>query len=220
MKRGFVTALAAVCIGASMLTSCVSTKGSFSSGSSSASAASSAQSSTASNVLGSLLDGLIGNAVPVTEKSIVGTWAYQSPEVRFESEDFLSKAGGEVAAASIETKLAEVYSKIGMTPGNGGFIFNEDKTCTVSLGDRGIKGTYTLNTDTHELQIQAGLLKLNGKVYFGAGTLAIIFDADKILTVAQGLSALSGNSSGTIATISGALSKYNGLMLGFNLKKN
>lgn len=220
MKREISAVMAALCIIASMLASCVSTKGSFSSASSSASSASASQSSTAGNLLGSLIGGLIGNAVPVTEKSIVGTWAYQSPEVRFESEDFLSKAGGEVAAASIETKLSEIYAKIGMTPGKGGFIFNEDKTCTVSLGDRGIKGTYTLNTDTRELKIQAGLLKLNGKVYFGAGTLVIIFDADKILTVAQGLSALSGKSSGTIATISGALSKYNGLMLGFNLKKN
>lgn len=218
MKRKFVAVMAALTITASMVASCVSTKGAFSSGSSTASA-DSPQTGTAGNVLGSLLGGLIGNAVPVTEKSIVGTWTYQSPEVRFESEDFLSKAGGEVAAATIEQKLSDIYSKVGITPGNGGFIFNEDKTCTVSLGGRGINGTYSVNPDTHELKIQAGLLKLNAKVYFGAGNLAIIFDADKLLAVAQGLSAIAGKTSGKLAILSGALTKYKGLMLGMNLTK-
>ncbi len=221
MKRKFVTVMAAISITASMVASCVSTKGAFSS--SPSVATSSPQTSTAGNVLGSLLGGLIGNAVPVTEKSIVGTWTYQSPEVRFESEDFLSKAGGEVAAATIENKLSEIYSKVGITPGNGGFTFNEDKTCTVSLGERSINGTYTVNPETHELKIKAGLIKLNAKVYFGAGNLAIIFEADKLLAFAQGLSAVAGKvgkNNGTIGLLSGALTKYKGLMLGMNLTKD
>lgn len=224
MKRNVLSVAAAVCISALALSSCSSlSPNPLATGSSAAATASSGSgSSTAGNVLGSLLGGLIGNAVPVTEKSIVGTWIYKSPEVRFESENLLSKAGGEVAAASIEEKLVNIYSMIGIKAGESGFIFNEDKTCTIALGATSINGTYTLDVKTHEINIKSntGLIKLKGQAYFGLGTLSIIFDADKLLSVAQGVAAFTGKGGGTLGSLSGVLSSYKGLMLGMELQKN
>lgn len=224
MKRNVLSVAAAVCISALALSSCSSlSPNPLATGSSAAATASSGSgSSTAGNVLGSLLGGLIGNAVPVTEKSIVGTWIYKSPEVRFESENLLSKAGGEVAAASIEEKLVSIYSMIGIKAGESGFIFNEDKTCTIALGATSINGTYTLDVKTHEINIKSntGLIKLKGQAYFGLGTLSIIFDADKLLSVAQGVAAFTGKGGGTLGSLSGVLSSYKGLMLGMELQKN
>ncbi len=226
MKRNVLSIAAAVCLSAVALSSCSSlSPNPLATGSSSAPAASSGSgsgSSTAGNVLGSLLGGLIGNAVPVTEKSIVGTWVYKSPEVRFESENLLSKAGGEVAAASIEEKLVNIYSMIGIKAGESGFIFNEDKTCTIALGATSINGTYTLDVKSHEINIKSntGLIKLKGQAYFGLGTLSIIFDADKLLSIAQGVAAFTGKGGGTLGTLSGVLGSYKGLMLGMELQKN
>lgn len=224
MKRNVLSVAAAVCISALALSSCSSlSPNPLATGSSAAATASSGSgSSTAGNVLGSLLGGLIGNAVPVTEKSIVGTWIYKSPEVRFESENLLSKAGGEVAAASIEEKLVSIYSMIGIKAGESGFIFNEDKTCTIALGATSINGTYTLDVKTHEINIKSntGLIKLKGQAYFGLGTLSIIFDADKLLSIAQGVAAFTGKGGGTLGSLSGVLSSYKGLMLGMELQKN
>lgn len=224
MKRNFLSLIGAVCVFALALSSCSSMSSNPLAGGSSSAPASSAGSgsSTAGNVLGSLLGGLIGNAVPVTEKSIVGTWIYKSPEVRFESENLLTQAGGEVAAASIEAKLADLYSKIGIKAGESGFIFNEDKTCTIALGATSINGTYTLDVKSHEINIKSstGLIKLKGKAYFGLNSLSIIFDADKLLSVAQGIASFTGKGGGALGTVSGLLGSYKGLMLGMELQKN
>lgn len=223
MNRNFLLVLVAVCVSALAISSCSSVAPNpLASGSSAAPAASSGTgSSTAGNVLGSLIGGLIGNAIPVTENSIVGTWVYKSPEVRFESENLLSKAGGEVAAASIEEKLVNIYSMIGIKAGESGFIFNEDKTCTIALGSTSINGTYTLDVKNHEINIKSntGLIKLKGQAYFGLGTLSIIFDADKLLSIAQAIASFTGKGGGTLGTVSGVLGSYKGLMLGMELQK-
>lgn len=217
--------MAAGCISALALSSCGSmSTNPLAGGASSAPVSSSSQgsgSSTAGNVLGSLLGGLIGNAIPVTEKSIVGTWVYKSPEVRFESENLLSKAGGEVAAATIEEKLVGLYSMIGIKAGESGFIFNEDKTCTIALGATSINGTYSLNVNTHEIEIKSntGLIKLKGQAYFGLGTLSIIFDADKLLSITQAIASFTGKGGGTLGSVAGVLGSYKGLMLGMELQK-
>ena len=54
------------------------------------------------DILNSLLGGLLTKTL--TEESLYGTWVYQSPEVRFESENLLAKAGGEVVAHGLNAK--------------------------------------------------------------------------------------------------------------------
>lgn len=181
----------------------------------------SGQSSGLGNLLGNLIGDVVSNAVPLTEEAIQGTWTYDSPECRFDSENALSKAGGAVAASTIETKLAEIYSKIGIKKGACSFTFNEDKTCVITIGKKKINGKWTLNTETRELDIRSntGLIKLNAKAYYNVKELKLLFDADKILTVVRALSAITGKFSTALGTLSSALDSYDGLQLGMNLTK-
>lgn len=221
MKKSLIAIAAIICGSLLTLNSCMTSRTASNTAASTGSSASSSQSSTAGNILGSLLGSLIGNAVPVNEKNIAGTWVYSAPEVRFESEDFLSKAGGEVAAASIEKKLSDLYSKVGITPGSCTYVFNADKTCSVTIGGKAINGTFTVDSANNAIEIKSntGLIKLKGKVFFGLNSLIILFDADKILSIVQTVAAFTGDNNSTLGTLAGALNQYQGLMLGMNLQK-
>lgn len=172
-------------------------------------------------MLGSLLSGLIGQAVPMTQKTIIGTWNYQSPDVRFQSDNALAKAGGALAASTAESKVAELYNMIGIRKGNCYYTFNEDGTCKIKLGSIPLNGTYTFDPDKRELKIKAGLgmVSMTAKVYYDMSQLTLLFDADKLLSMAQTVGNFTGKGSSTLSAISGVLNSYDGLMLGMNLKK-
>lgn len=173
------------------------------------------------SLLGSLLSGLIGNNTTVTPENIAGTWKYSSPDCRFTSENALSQAGGAVAANEVESKLANVYAKVGITPTNCSFTFNKDNTCQMVLGGRTINGTYTLDTENRQINIRSttGLISMNAKIYYSYSTLTLLFDANKLLSMVQMVAAFTGQGSSTIATLSSLLSQYDGMMIGMNLTK-
>lgn len=189
--------------------------------SSSSSTTSSSSTSGSQSLLGSLLSGLIGNSTTITKEKIIGTWNYSSPECRFTSESALAQAGGAVAANTVEQKLAEIYPKIGITTGKTSFTFNEDNTCVMVFGGKSISGTYTINSETREIAIKSttGLIKLNAQAFYSYTTLSLLFDADKLLTLAKMLSAFTGQGSSTMSAINAILENYEGLMIGMNLQK-
>lgn len=193
------------------------------SGSSSSKSTTTSQSSSKNSqgLLGGLLSSLVGNAVPLSQKSILGTWVYSTPDCRFTSENALAQAGGEVAAATVEEKLADMYAKVGISNTTFAIQFNEDNTCAMQLGSRTISGKYTLNTETRALTITSstGLIKLNATVYYSLGQLTILFDANKLLSTVKMLSAITGKGSSTIAAASSILDNYQGMMIGMNLTK-
>lgn len=174
------------------------------------------------SLLGSLLSSLIGNNTTVTVENITGTWNYSSPECRFSSENALAQAGGAVAASTVEEKLSTIYSNINIKPGNTSFTFNDDNTCVMVLGGKTINGTYTLDSETRELNIKSktGLLKLNTTVYYSYSSIALLFDADKLLSIVKTLSAFTGKGSSTLSTVSSVLDNYSGMKIGMNLTKN
>ena len=104
MKKSILTA--AILAASLSLSSCGTTGaaalGSILSGTTGTTGTTEAGTTDAGSVLGSagatILNSLLGSILSstLTEQSIVGTWTYQQPEVRFESENLLAKAGGEV----------------------------------------------------------------------------------------------------------------------------
>lgn len=204
------TLLAAACVSALLCTSCNTLSNMATAGSDGS-----------QSLLESLITGVVGNVVPINETSLAGTWKYSSPEVRFESESALAQAGGAVAANTIESKLAEVYSKVGIKSGACSFTFNADKTCSITLGSQTINGTYTINSSTHELNITSntGLIKLSGTAYLSVNTLTLLFDADKLMKIMQTVATVTGGASSTISTLSTMLNNYDGALIGMNLKK-
>ena len=62
--------------------------------------------------LKSILSGVanaVANKVTGESASLTGTWAYVGPDCKFESDNLLAKAGGEVAAKQVEDKMSRLY---------------------------------------------------------------------------------------------------------------
>ena len=67
---------------------------------------------------------------------ITGTWKFSGTAVELESKDFLKKAAAKLAVETIEKKLDETITKIGVAPGLFSFTFNADKTFSIGFKKR------------------------------------------------------------------------------------
>ena len=174
-----------------------------------------------SAILNSLLGSILSTTL--TEKSIVGTWTYRQPEVRFESENVLAKAGGEVTAANIEKKLDGYLTKVGITKGVTSFTFKEDKTFTIMSGNKTISsGTYKFDTSAKTLTMQGniGLMNQTCTVGMDGTNLCLLYDADKLLNLMNTAGSILGNANATIGSITNILGQnYKGMKIGFQLAK-
>lgn len=177
--------------------------------------------SAGTSILGDLIGGLLSKTI--TEKTFVGTWTYQTPEVRFESENLLAKAGGSVMASSIEQKLNSYLSKVGITKGVTTFTFKDDKSYTIQTKGRVISsGTYTYDRNTQTLKIQGTFGLLNQECFVGMdGTnLCLLYEADKLLTVLNSAASILGQANSTLGSVASVFgNNYNGMKVGFSLSK-
>ena len=174
-----------------------------------------------SSILGNLLGSILSNTL--TEQSFVGTWTYQAPQVRFESENLLAKAGGAVVAGSIEQKLDSYLTKIGITKGVTSFTFKEDKTFLIVTNSKTVaSGTYTYDRSSKVLNLTStlGLMSQNCIVGMDGTNLCLLYDADKLLTIMNTVGATLGKTNSTLGNISGILGQnYTGMKVGFSLSK-
>nr|WP_302832001.1 DUF4923 family protein [uncultured Bacteroides sp.] len=153
-----------------------------------------------------------------TSIDMTGTWTYSGSAIEFESGNMLNKAGGAVAAGVAEKKLDEQLSKVGIKSGQMTYTFNADSTFSAKLGTRDLKGTYSYDASTKQVKMKfAKLLPLNAKVNCTSTSMDLLFNSDKLLKLITTLSGKSNNS--TLKTISSLAGSYDGMMLGFSLKK-
>ena len=172
-------------------------------------------SSIGSNALGGLLDLVVGS-VKLSQTDIIGTWSYVEPACAFTSENLLAKAGGSVAAKTVNEKLLPVYKSLHISSGNTQLTFNENGQFTGKIGGFPMSGTYTFDAAN-------GLVKMKSLTTFTAHLtrsthgMNFTFESKKILTLLQTVSALSGNTS--LSTIGDISKQFSGVRLGFALKK-
>ena len=172
-------------------------------------------SSIGSNALGGLLDLVVGS-VKLSQADIIGTWSYVEPACAFTSENLLAKAGGSVAAKTVNEKLLPVYKSLHNTSGNTRLTFNENGQFTGKIGGFPMSGTYTFDATN-------GLVKMKSLTTFTAHLtrstqgMNFTFESKKILTLLQTVSALSGNT--TLSTIGDISKQFSGVRLGFAMKK-
>lgn len=190
---------------------------------------SSSSASSGSSVLGSILGAAtsgetIGNVLgsvlgidKLSQKNLVGTWHYKGPGCAFTSNNALAKAGGEVAATQIKEKLATQYSKLGFTSSNTYITFNEDGTFAAKIDGKSISGKYTYDESTAQLQLQSLLLNFTAYAKRNTDGIAVLFESKKILTLIQTLASMS--SSETVGAIGSISKNYDGVRIGFDLKK-
>lgn len=172
------------------------------------------------NTIRNLLSTFIGNT-PITEEALYGNWTYQGVEVAFESENLLAKAGGAVAAGTVEQKIDEQLQKYGIKPGSVKFTFSKDHTFTANLGGKNVSGTYTFDPASRQLTLTAafGLFNQSCTVGNTVEGISLLFPADKLLALATTAGTLLGQSNSTIGTLSQLLQNYKGMQIGLSLKK-
>ena len=172
-------------------------------------------SSIGSNALGGLLDLVVGS-VKLSQADIIGTWSYVEPACAFTSENLLAKAGGSVAAKTVNEKLLPVYKSLHISSGNTQLTFRENGQFTGKIGGFPMSGTYTFDAAN-------GLVKMKSLTTFTAHLtrstqgMNFTFESKKILTMLQTVSALSGNTS--LSTIGDISKQFNGVRLGFAMRK-
>lgn len=153
-----------------------------------------------------------------TSSSIIGTWKYVGPQCQFESENLLAKAGGEVAAKEVEEKMQTVYDRIGMSGCE--YTFNEDGTYSYTLKKRTMSGTYTFNDKEKTITMKGKLgVKTVAHVTVTGNDMSLVFNADKLMSVLKTITGTDSKVNSTAATINSVAGSYDGLMLGFDLKK-
>ena len=149
---------------------------------------------------------------------MTGTWRYTGSAIEFESENLLKKAGGTVAASAAEQKQDEQLAKVGIKEGQLSFTFNADSTFVSTLGKRKLNGTYSYDAGTQMLHLRyMKLIPMNAKVNYTTQQMDLLFEADKLLKLITFLS--SKSSSATLKAISSLADSYDGMMLGYELKR-
>ncbi len=168
-----------------------------------------------SGLLGNVLSNLL--STKTSESSLVGTWTYSGPKVVFESENVLAKLGGAVASNKVESTLSKYLKKMGMTAGKSTLKLNSDKTCVFTTNGKSVNGTYTYDSNTSKLTITGalGISSHTCTATISGNELHMLFDADKLINIASGLS----SGLGTTSTLSTLLQSYNGLKLGWTMTK-
>lgn len=176
------------------------------------------------SVLGGILSGggaveaiasIIG-ATKMTQQSLQGNWKYSGPGCAFTSEKMLAKAGGEMVAAQIKQKMLPTYQTLGLSAANTYAQFNSDNTFTASFGGTPLSGTYTFDPTTSKVVMKSMLFNINCYAKKNVQGIALLFEASKLLTILQTVSALSGNA--TLGTIGDLSKNYDGVRLGFDFK--
>lgn len=171
------------------------------------------------------LAGALLSSDKISIESLHGSWAYKAPAVTFKSDNLLKKAGGAAVSETIEGKLASYYSKLGFTRMT--LVVNEDNTFEMKIKKMTLKGTITEVTDKNSKANFVFSFKAAGKVSIGKldtyvqksalGTLSIMFDVSKLISLVEKASTLTNLSSAK--TLSSALSSYDGMCAGFEMSK-
>lgn len=173
----------------------------------------------AASALGSVLTNLLGGSSAVTASDLQGTWTYRKADCVFETQNLLLKAGGEMAAAKIESQLESQLGKVGITPGACTFTFNSDGTYVATIGQYNLTGNYTLNTKSNTLTMTylAGIGRISPKVVKTGASISLLFEGDKLLSMVQKVGKLTSNS--TVNSLSSLINSYDGMLVGMQLSK-
>ena len=169
------------------------------------------------SVLSDVVKNVVGDKT-TTASSIIGTWTYAGPECQFESDNLLAKAGGEVAAKEVEEKIQKVYEKVGMDGCQ--YTFNEDGSYSCTVKGKTSSGTYTFDSDAKTVTMKSKLgIKTVAYVTVTGDSMSLVFKADKLMSVLKTITSAASSVNSTASTISSIADSYDGLRLGFELKK-
>lgn len=156
-------------------------------------------------------------------ENLTGTWTYVKLAVQLEGDNALKNIAGSVATSELENRLKDYCAKAGIIEGVFNYQFNQDNSFSSQLKGKSLKGKYTINEENKTVELVYGSLgkvKLNtltAHVVISGNELKLLFDADKLLKFVSTVATVSNNSS--LQALSKVANQYNGMKLGFDLKK-
>lgn len=182
-------------------------------------AGSSSDGSSTASTIGNILGNLIGND-DIQLNQLEGEWKYDSPAVGFQSEDILKQVGGSVASSTIESELQTYYKKAGFNKLNitidseANFSMKTKYATLKGTIEKGDGGILIFNFNAFKT-IPIGSLKAYAKL--SGSTLSLTFDIQKLINLIKTVSKYSNSTS--IKTIISLVDSYDGITMGFKLKK-
>ena len=153
----------------------------------------------------------------VKAQDLTATWKYSGPGCAFTSENLLAKAGGEVAAVQIEEKIKPYFQQVGLSASNTFITFNEDGTFSSKIAGTPFSGNYTFDDATQKITMKGLLLSINCYAKKETNGISILFEAKKLLTILQTMSAMSGSKD--LQTLGDLSKNYDGVRIGFDMKR-
>ena len=154
-----------------------------------------------------------------TQASLIGTWDYVGPDCQLKGDDILKNIGGETAGEEVEKKMAPIYEKAGLNTIQ--YTFYEDKTCSYTIKGKKVEGTYEFDAEAKTVTIKAGKLgiKTTAHIVTLGSNMSFVYDADKILSVVKTITGAASGLNASASTVNKLLEQFNGMMVGFELKK-
>lgn len=153
----------------------------------------------------------------VRPQELIGTWSYSSPGCAFMSENLLAKAGGEMAAVQIEQKLLPYYQQVGISANNTVISFKEDGSFTARIGGVPLTGQFTFDEVNQKINLKTLLFSTSCYTKKELSGISILFEANKLLTILQMASALSGSKD--LQAIGEISKNYDGVRIGFDMRR-
>ncbi len=179
-------------------------------------AATGAQAQSIKDIFSGVVNAVTGNKVSAS--SLVGTWKYSAPACEFESDNLLAKAGGAAASKKVTSKLTSIYTKVGMQ--NVSYTFKEDGTYTSTLKGHTTSGTYTLDESNKTLTLKTSAgVSLKTYVSVSSSEMSMLFESGKLMDGLKTISSLASKVNTTASLLSTLMNSYDGMRLGFKLKK-
>lgn len=170
------------------------------------------------DILSGVVTEVVGDKA-TTATSIVGTWEYVGPDCQLKGDDLLKNIGGQAAGEELEKKLEDIYQKAGLNTIQ--YTFNEDKTCSYTVKGKKVEGTYEFDAEAKTVTIKAGKLgvKTTAHIVTLGSNMSFVFEADKLLSVVKTITGVASKFNTSAAAINELASQFDGMMLGFELKK-
>lgn len=176
----------------------------------------------AGETIGNLVEGVFSKS-DLKVSDLTGNWKSSGPAVSFKGDNFLKKAGGAAAAATIETKLKPYYTKYGLDGAT--LVIKSDATFELSVKKLKLTGTIEPATGD-EKGVFIFNFKAIGKISLGKITtyvqktlqkMDVMFDATKLMKIIEAVAKYSNIS--IAQTLSSLLSQYDGICVGFSMTK-
>ena len=153
-----------------------------------------------------------------TETSLIGTWNYVGPDCQFKGDDLLKNIGGDAAGVEVEKKMEPIFEKTGLNTIQ--YTFNEDKTCSYTIKGKKINGTYEFDPEAKTVTIKGRMgIKVTAHIVTLGSNMSFVFAADKLFSVVKTITGAASKFNTSAAAINQLASKFDGMMLGFELKK-